>query len=219
MEPATDGAPSPLQALPSQLASISLSVPERATQGWRKELGAPGRGPGGVLCLCMCPPLAPKKRGASGTHIFKERAISSVPWSQEGQTGGARPCAKPCTLQPPLVSPAGSWVRFEDLVTPSHAFRAGVPATSGPPGLVHRNLESAPNLSSWLLRTNRLGYTIQFVWRPPKFSVIRYTPVLSECAVVMHSVIAVLLAKDAIEPFPPDDMKTGFDSPSSKTHF
>ncbi|XDV36042.1 hypothetical protein PO909_005894 [Leuciscus waleckii] len=31
---------------------------------------------------------------------------------------------KPCTPQPPLVSPAGSWVRFEDPTTPSHAHPA-----------------------------------------------------------------------------------------------
>ena len=48
---------------------------------------------------------------------------------------------------------------------------------------------------------------------PPKFSTVRYTPVLSECAPVMRADIAVLLVKGAIEPVPPADMKTGFYSP------
>ncbi len=70
-----------------------------------------------------------------------------------------------------------------------------------------------PRLSRWLLRTIRLGYVIQFARRPPKFRGIRFTSVLSKDAPVLRAEVAVLLAKDAIEPVPPAEMKSGFYSP------
>ncbi len=63
-----------------------------------------------------------------------------------------------------------------------------------------------PSPSRWLLRTIRLGYAIQFARRPPKFRGIRFTSVKAADAPVLHAEIAVLLAKDAIEPVPPADM-------------
>ncbi len=54
-----------------------------------------------------------------------------------------------------------------------------------------------PSPSRWLLRTIRLGYAIQFARRPPG----------------LRAEIAVLLAKDAIEPVPPADMRSGLFSP------
>ncbi|KAI2663985.1 Intermediate filament protein ifa-2 [Labeo rohita] len=57
-----------------------------------------------------------------------------------------------------------------------------------------------PSLSRWLIRTVRLGYTIQFARLLPKFRGIYFTSVQS---------------KDAVEPVPPAEMKTGFYSPSS----
>ncbi len=59
-----------------------------------------------------------------------------------------------------------------------------------------------PRPSRWLLRTIRLGYAIQFARRPPKFRGIRFTSVLSKDAPVLRAEVAVLLAKDAIEPVP-----------------
>ncbi len=70
-----------------------------------------------------------------------------------------------------------------------------------------------PRPSRWLLRTIRLGYVIQFARRPPKFRGIRFTSVLSKDAPVLRAEVAVLLAKDAIEPVPPAEMKSGFYSP------
>ena len=70
-----------------------------------------------------------------------------------------------------------------------------------------------PSPSRWLLRTISLGYAIQFARRPPKFSGIRFTTVKASDAPVLREEIAVLLAKDAIEPVPPADMRTGFYSP------
>ncbi len=70
-----------------------------------------------------------------------------------------------------------------------------------------------PRLSRWLLRTIRLGYAIQFTRRPPKFRGVPFTSVLNKDAPVLHAEVAVLLAKDAIEPVPPVEMKSGFYSP------
>ncbi len=66
----------------------------------------------------------------------------------------------------------------------------------------------------WLLRTIRLGYAIQFARRPPKFRRIRFTSVKDSAdAPVLRAEIAVLLAKDVIEPVPPADMGSGLFSP------
>ncbi len=70
-----------------------------------------------------------------------------------------------------------------------------------------------PSPSRWLLQTIRLGYAIQFARRPPKFRGIRFTSVKPADAPVLHAEIAVLLAKDAIEPVPPADMRSGLFSP------
>ncbi|KAL0182109.1 hypothetical protein M9458_021484, partial [Cirrhinus mrigala] len=62
--------------------------------------------------------------------------------------------------------------------------------------------------------TVRLGYAIQFARRPPKFRGVLFTSVRSDTdASVLRAEIAVLLAKDAIEPVPPAEMKSGFYSP------
>ncbi len=70
-----------------------------------------------------------------------------------------------------------------------------------------------PSPSRWLTRTIRLGYAIQFARRPPKFSGVLETSVAARNAPVLHEEIAVLLAKDAIEPVPPAEMRQGFYSP------
>ncbi len=70
-----------------------------------------------------------------------------------------------------------------------------------------------PNPSRWLLRTIRLGYAIQFARRPPKYRGIHSTTVRAGDAPILRAEIAVLLAKDAIEPVPPADMRSGFYSP------
>ncbi|KAL0194522.1 hypothetical protein M9458_008094, partial [Cirrhinus mrigala] len=71
-----------------------------------------------------------------------------------------------------------------------------------------------PSPSRWLIRTVRLGYAIQFARRPPKFRGVLFTSVRSDTdASVLRAEIAVLLAKDAIEPVPPAEMRSGFYSP------
>ncbi len=70
-----------------------------------------------------------------------------------------------------------------------------------------------PRPSRWLMRTIRLGYAIQFARRPPKFRGVRFTSVLRKDAPLLRAEVAILLAKDAIEPVPPAKMKSGFYSP------
>ncbi len=70
-----------------------------------------------------------------------------------------------------------------------------------------------PSLSCWLTHTIRLGYAIQFARRPPKFNGVLETSVAVRNAPVLREEIAVLLAKDAIEPVPPVERRQGFYSP------
>ncbi len=70
-----------------------------------------------------------------------------------------------------------------------------------------------PSLSRWLTRTIRRRYAIQFARRPPKFNGILEMSVAVRNAPVLREEIAVLLAKDAIEPVPPAKRRQGFYSP------
>ncbi len=70
-----------------------------------------------------------------------------------------------------------------------------------------------PSLSRWLTYTIRLGYAIQLARRPPKFNGVLEMSVAVRNAPVLREEIAVLLAKDAIEPIPPAEMRQGFHSP------
>ncbi len=70
-----------------------------------------------------------------------------------------------------------------------------------------------PSLSRWLTCTIRFGYAIQFARRPPKFNGVLETSVAVRNAPVLREEIAVLLAKDAIEPVPPAERRQAFCSP------
>ncbi len=70
-----------------------------------------------------------------------------------------------------------------------------------------------PSPSRWLIHTIPLGYAIQFTRRPPKYSVVLETSVAVQDVPVLREEIADLLAKDAIEPVPPAEMRQGFYSP------
>ncbi|KAI2647639.1 Transposon Ty3-G Gag-Pol polyprotein [Labeo rohita] len=71
-----------------------------------------------------------------------------------------------------------------------------------------------PSPSRWLIRTVRFGYAIQFARRPPRYRGVLSTSVHSDThAAVLRAEVAVLLAKDAIEPVPPAEMMSGFYSP------
>ncbi len=125
----------------------------------------------------------------------------------------------------PLASPVrdpGSLVRMPQNAPPSvpstpTPFRCTTTGTSIVPlEPLAQRLEAwltLPSLSRWLTRTIRLGYAIQFARRPPKFNGVLETSVAVRNAPVLREEIAVLLAKDAIEPVPPAEMRQGFYSP------
>ncbi len=125
----------------------------------------------------------------------------------------------------PLASPVrdpGSSVRMPQNAPPSvHStptpFRCTTTGTSIVPlEPLAQRLEAwltLPSLSRWLIRTIRLGYAILFASRPPKFNGVLETSVAVRNAPVLREEIAVLLAKDAIEPVPPAEMRQGFYSP------
>ncbi len=140
--------------------------------------------------------------------------------------------------RPPLLSPVGSRVRSEDAMPspappaqPWSQVSVALRSESGPCAPLRcptagtsvaslvplvRSLGAwlaLPRPSRWLMRTIRLGYAIQFARRPPKFRGVRFTSVLSKDAPLLRAEVAVLLAKDAIEPVPPAEMKSGFYSP------
>lgn len=125
----------------------------------------------------------------------------------------------------PLASPLwdpGSFVRMPQNAQPSVPSRS-TPlrcTTTGtsivPLEPLARRLDAwltLPSPSRWLTRMIRLGYAIQFARRPPKSSGVLETSVVARNAPVLREGIAVLLAKDAIEPVPPAEMRQGFNSP------
>ncbi len=116
----------------------------------------------------------------------------------------------------PLASPVwdpGNSVRMPQNTPPSvpsipTPFRCTTTGTSIVP------LEPlAQRLEAWLTRTIRLGYAIQYARGPPKFNGILETSVAVRNAPVLCEEIAVFLAKDAIEPIPPAEMRQGFHNP------
>ncbi len=125
----------------------------------------------------------------------------------------------------PLASPVwdlGSSVRMPQNALPSvpstpTPFRCTTTGTSIVPlELLAHRLEAwltLLSLSRWLTRTIRLGYVIQFARRPPKLNGVLETLVAVRNAPVLCEEIAVLLAKDAIEPVPAAEMRKGFHSP------
>ncbi len=116
----------------------------------------------------------------------------------------------------PLPNPAwdpGSLVRMPQNAPPS------VPSTPTPFRCTTTGMSIVPlephaqRLETWLTRTILLGYAIQFARRPLKFNGVLETSVAVRNAPVLREEIAVLMAKDAIEPVPPAEMRQGFYSP------
>ena len=70
--------------------------------------------------------------------------------------------------------------------------------------------ERLPGISQWVLRTIRLGYTIQFRKGPPPFRGILPTVVKPEEVAVLRQEMTALLKKGAIEEVHPSQMESGF---------
>ncbi len=142
-----------------------------------------------------------------------------LPAAKRARFGDAVPPHAP--LASPLWDPGSSaWMLQNALPsvpsssTPLRCTTAGTSIVPLEP--LARRLEAWLALHSpsrWLTRTIRLGYAIQFARRPPKFSGVLETSVEARNAPVLREEIAVLLAKDAIEPVPPAEMRQGFYSP------
>ncbi len=138
--------------------------------------------------FCSVPPLAPGQQGpVRGRDAFSHA---------------------PC----PAMEPGECRTTHSDPTSRRTAFQVGSLCSTSLVRSLGAWLE-LPRPSRWLLRTIRLGYAIQFTRRPPKFRGIRFTSLLNKDAPVLHAEVAVLLAKDAIEPVPPAEMKSGFYSP------
>ncbi len=162
----------------------------------------------------------------SRAHIVKERAggmltrpRTILPAAKRVRLGDAVP------PHAPLASPyrdSGSSARMSknagpsvpSSLTPICCITVGTSIVPLEP--LARCLEAwlaLPSPSCWLTRKIRLGYAIQFARRPPKFRGVLETAVAAQNAPVLREEIAVLLAKDAIEPVPPAEMRQGFYSP------
>ncbi len=117
----------------------------------------------------------------------------------------------------PLASPVwdpGSSVRMPQNCTTFRCTTTGMSIVPLEPLAQHlETWLTLPSLSRWLMRTIRLGYAIQFARRPLKFNGVLETSMAVRNAPVLREGIAVLLAKDAIEPVPPAEMRQGFYSP------
>ncbi len=170
-------------------------------------------------------PMSPVPKGARtavhGTQSPHSRPplLSPVAAGSSSRTRCLLPC--PC----PSVEPGKCRTAHSDPTSERTAFRVGPLCSTSLPtagtsvaSLVPlvRSLGAwlaLPRPSRWLMRTIRLGYAIQFARRSPKFRGVRFTSVLSKDAPLLRAEVAVLLAKDAIEPVPPAEMKSGFYSP------
>ncbi len=203
---------------------------------------SPGGGPGGEssVSFCFCSAAGPR---ASGTHLLKERAISfssglSGPWddsvrrpasslsptthfasSQESTVRGRHSSPRTsgqsrsgprefgedaserttfCAIHPYSLSLHHH--RYVDCaVGAACTASGGVAHAAQPVSLAHAH--------------NSTRLRVQFARRPPKFNGVLETSMAVRNAPVLREEIAVLLAKDAIEPVPPAEMRQGFYSP------
>ncbi|KAL0163578.1 hypothetical protein M9458_039331, partial [Cirrhinus mrigala] len=176
---------------------------------WGKRTSVPPLPGEGRDLLCVQPPSTYGK--SSFSHLWaNDRMLPRV--RTRSQHSPAREPGKKTALQDvhpsgtsplPLPLPAGCPTAVTSVNAPLIPLAARLAAW----------LE-LPSPSRWLIQTVRLGYAIQFARRPPKFRGILFTSVRSDMdASVLRAEIAVLLAKDAIEPVPPAEMKSGFYSP------
>ncbi len=200
---------------------------------------SPGGGPGGesfvsfLFCSATDPRVSPGQfpfpPGPKRARMAVYETSSPHPRPPLSSPVGSRVRSEDATPSP--ASPAQLWSQVSVTPHTQTPLRDALPFESGPcapfrcPTVgtsvtplvpLARSLGAwleLPRPSRWLLRTIRLGYAIQFARRPPKFRGIRFTSVLSKDAPVLRAEVAVLLAKDAIEPVPPAEMKSGFYSP------
>ncbi|KAL0147058.1 hypothetical protein M9458_057582, partial [Cirrhinus mrigala] len=209
-------------AVQKQTEAIKHILPRHETP--RKSPG----GPGPSVCS------AAVDLWVGGTHPLTERAIfhisgpsapGSVPERQDVSSGsdseptfanaGTWEEGECCPVRPDCSPGRSSFWDQSPFPSRRLPHRGHVGQRSADPtGGQADGLARAAQPVWWLIRTVRLGYAIQFARRPPKFRGILFTSVCSDTdASVLRAEIAVLLAKDTIEPVPPAEMKSGFYSP------
>ncbi|KAI2647501.1 ORF V: Enzymatic polyprotein [Labeo rohita] len=156
--------------------------------------------------------------GASApSSLFEQRLASSDPDSEvDIASAGTREDGKRCPVQSDF-SPGRSSFWDQSPSLPPPGCPTTVTSVNAPLIPLATRLGAwlqLPSPSQWLIRTVRLGYAIQFTRCPPRYRGVLFTSVHSDThAAVLRAEVAVLLAKDAIEPVPPAEMKSGFYSP------
>jgi hypothetical protein len=185
---------------PSSQMSVTPLRPRHSRLWLGKEVWKPGLdAPGPRSSFPLLPsPRVSQQPNASGPSLLSAprwRQVGVVSHTQTPLSAAAMPPESGPCLPPRCPSGGTPVVRVGSLVRSLEAWLA------------------LPRPSRWLIRTIRLGYAIQFARRPPKFRGIHFTRVRSVDAPVLRKEIDALLAKDAIEPVPPAEMRSGFYSP------
>ncbi len=154
-------------------------------------------------------PVPASSRHTSGCHKPQAGFLCFLPHEEEsGECYTTHPDPAPCRHRPGRHRPRAGSLCSTTLPHCGYVCGPLVPLARGLGAWL-----ALPGPSRWLLRTIRLGYAIQFARRPPKFRGVHFTSVKAVDTPVLCAEIAVLLAKDAIEPVPPADMRSGFYSP------
>ncbi len=155
--------------------------------------------------FCSVPPLSPSLFASGQQGPVRGRdAFSRIPaqlWSQVSVT-------------PHTQTPLRDALPFES--GPCAPFRCPPWVRQwlpGPACTVPGGLARAPQAVSLAPEDYQTRYAIQFARRPPQVQGHSVHLSVEQDAPVLRAEVAVLLAKDAIEPVPPAEMKSGFYSP------
>ncbi len=220
----------PWDGQPGVLGSCSSGDGDRITP-------SPGGGPGGesFVSVLFCSATGSPARG---TQNLKKRAVSFLSGSQDGEDGSARGAVSTLPSHSPFASGQQGPVREHASRAPCPTVEPGkcrtvhsdhtLPSGSGPCVPLHCPTAGASvvplvqlvqSLGTWLALPDRLASS-----REPSDSAMQFSSpgtLLSPGAFgsplcwtrMLRSCVAVLLAKDAIQPVPPAKMRAGFYSP------
>ncbi|KAI2653070.1 Transposon Ty3-I Gag-Pol polyprotein [Labeo rohita] len=146
----------------------------------------------------------------------QSRVISRVP-SSDGALQGASPTRSLSLSTSVSPAHAGGPVGAEGFNDAPQVV-SGSPSSGDEPSRTnHGALQShyldawhaLPGVSEWVLNTVSSGYTLHFARRPPRFSGVMVSDVQERDAPVLRAEIRSLLAKQAIEVVPPENMECG----------
>ncbi len=166
-----------------------------------------------------CPFVEPGKGGSTpvpasshhtpGCHKPQAGFLCFLPHEEESdECYTTHPDPAPCHHRPGRHRP-----RAGSLCSTMLPLRGYVCGPVGSAGTVSRSLVSAPRSVSVAPADHQTRLRDSVRPASPKFRGVHFTSVKAVDAPVLCAEIAVLLAKDAIEPVPPADMRSGFYSP------